>query len=117
MDFLDIFSLGVSYLYAVKIEKKFKQWSKREFGFENMPQHNHGKTMLSHRMKDISTRKANLKSASARPRKRRVMGSLRKTPESGVSSTNSSSTTPMNVTRNNHWWLSSKKNNRTWLII
>jgi hypothetical protein len=43
MDFLDISSLGVAYRYAVKIEQKFKQWSKWEFGFENMPQQKYGK--------------------------------------------------------------------------
>jgi len=43
MDFLDISSLGVAYLYAVKIEKKFKNRGKRGFKFGNMPQHNHGK--------------------------------------------------------------------------
>jgi hypothetical protein len=29
MDFLDIFSLGVVYQYAIKIEHKFKKWRKR----------------------------------------------------------------------------------------
>jgi hypothetical protein len=43
MDFLDISSLGAAYRYVVKKEQKFKQQSKQEFGFENMPQHNHGK--------------------------------------------------------------------------
>jgi hypothetical protein len=43
MDFLDISSMGVSYQYAIKIEQKFKQLSKREFRFINMPQHKHGK--------------------------------------------------------------------------
>jgi hypothetical protein len=41
MDFLSISSLGVS--YAVKIEQKFKQRSKREFRFENVPQQKNGK--------------------------------------------------------------------------
>ena len=35
MDFLDISSLGFSYRYVVKIEKKFKHQNKREFGFLN----------------------------------------------------------------------------------
>jgi hypothetical protein len=69
------------------------------------------KETLTHRMKDISTRKANLKRASPR-QERRVTRSLRKTPESGVSSTKSPGTTPMNVARNNHWWSSSKKKNQ-----
>jgi hypothetical protein len=43
MDLLDISSLGVSYRHAIKIEQKFKKESKREFGFENTPQQNHGK--------------------------------------------------------------------------
>jgi hypothetical protein len=43
MDFLDISSLGVAYRYAIKLEKKFKKQTKWEFGFENTPQHNHGK--------------------------------------------------------------------------
>jgi hypothetical protein len=43
MDFLKISSMGVSYRYAIKIEQKFKQQSKRGFGFENTPQQNHGK--------------------------------------------------------------------------
>jgi hypothetical protein len=112
MDFLDISSLGVAYRYVVKIEQKFKQWSKREFGFENMPQQKHGKGNPNSQNKGHIKRKANLKRSSPRHRKRRVMGSLRKTLESGVSSTKSPGTTPMNVTRNSHWWSSSKKKNQ-----
>jgi hypothetical protein len=64
-------------------------------------------------------RKANLKRASPKSRKRRVMGSLRKTLESGVSSTTSLGTTLMNVTQYNDWWLSSKTKIRTptWTLI
>jgi hypothetical protein len=43
MDLLYISLLGVSYRYAVKIEQKFKQRSKQEFGFENMPRKKYGK--------------------------------------------------------------------------
>jgi hypothetical protein len=43
MDFLGISSLVATYQYAVKIEQKFKKWSKWEFGFENVPQQKHGK--------------------------------------------------------------------------
>jgi hypothetical protein len=39
MEFIDIFSLGVAYRYAAKIEQKFKQ-KKRDFGFANQK---HGK--------------------------------------------------------------------------
>jgi hypothetical protein len=35
--FLDIFSLGVAYRYAAKIEQKLKQ-KKRDFGFANQKQ-------------------------------------------------------------------------------
>jgi hypothetical protein len=38
MDFLDISSLRVSHRYTVKIEQKFKQQSKQNLRFENMPQ-------------------------------------------------------------------------------
>ena len=37
MEFLDISSLGSAYRYAVKIEQKFKQRNKREFGSANLP--------------------------------------------------------------------------------
>ena len=37
MEFLDISSLGTAYLYAAKIEQKFKQ-KKRDFGFANQKQ-------------------------------------------------------------------------------
>ena len=37
MEFLDISSLGTAYLYAAKIEQKFKQ-KKRDFGFVNQKQ-------------------------------------------------------------------------------
>jgi hypothetical protein len=43
MDFLDIYSLGVAYRYAVKIEQKFKQqskWEKHQKGNSNS--HNEG---------------------------------------------------------------------------
>ena len=38
MDFLDISSLGFAYPYAVKIEEKFRQKNKRDFGPANPPQ-------------------------------------------------------------------------------
>jgi hypothetical protein len=77
MDFLDISSLGVAYRYAVKIEQKFKQWSKREFGFENTPQQKHGKGNPNSQ-NEGQKRKATSRK-SVQDRKRRVMGSLRKT--------------------------------------
>jgi hypothetical protein len=43
MDFLNISSLGVSYRYVVKIEKKFRHQNKWEFGSANLQQSNHGK--------------------------------------------------------------------------
>jgi hypothetical protein len=36
------------------------------------------------------------------------MGSQRRSPENGVSSTKSLGTTPINVAQNSHWWLRSK---------
>jgi hypothetical protein len=38
MEFLDILSLGAAYRYAVKIEQKFKQKNKQEFGSTNQKQ-------------------------------------------------------------------------------
>ena len=38
MDFQDISSLGAAYRYAIKIEQKFKQNNKQEFGFLNQLQ-------------------------------------------------------------------------------
>ena len=38
MEFLEILSLGAAYRYAVKIEQKFKQKNKREFGSTNQKQ-------------------------------------------------------------------------------
>jgi hypothetical protein len=75
MDFLDISSLGFAYRYVVKIEQKFKQWNKREFGSTN-PCNNKSmvKVALTHRTRDRE-RKANLKTTSPSHRKRRVMGS------------------------------------------
>ena len=35
MSFLEISSLGVAYRFVVKIEQKFNQKNKREFGFAN----------------------------------------------------------------------------------
>jgi hypothetical protein len=61
------------------------------------------KENLTHIMKD-KARKANLKIFSPRCRKIRVMGSLRKTSECGVSSTISLGTTLMNVSQYIHWW-------------
>jgi hypothetical protein len=84
----------------------------REFEFENTPQQKHGKGNSNSQNKGQSTRKANLKRVSPRHMQRRVTRSLRKTLESGVSSTKSLGTTLMNVARNNHWWSSSKKKNQ-----
>jgi hypothetical protein len=38
MDFLEISSLSVAYRYVVKIERKFKHWNKRDFGYANPQQ-------------------------------------------------------------------------------
>jgi hypothetical protein len=54
-----------------------------------------------------------LPKTSPRHRKRRVTGRQRRTPENGVSSTKSPSTTPMNVAQNSHWWPRSKTKSRT----
>jgi hypothetical protein len=43
MDFLDISSSGATYRCVVKIELKFKQQNKREFGSANPQQHKHDK--------------------------------------------------------------------------
>jgi hypothetical protein len=42
MEFLDIFSLGTAYRYAVKIEQKFKQ-KRRDFGSTNSSYPKQGK--------------------------------------------------------------------------
>jgi hypothetical protein len=70
------------------------------------------KETLTHIMKYISKNKSNLKISNPGCRQRRVTGSLRKTPKSGVSSTKSLGTTLINVTRNSHWWSSLKKKNQ-----
>jgi hypothetical protein len=57
----------------------------------------------------LTHRAVNLKKTSPSHRKRRVTGRRRRTLGSGVTSTKSLGTTPMNVARNNHWWSSSKK--------
>jgi hypothetical protein len=46
MDFLDISSLGVAYQYAIKIEKKFKNQNKQEFGSVNLQQPKYDKDNL-----------------------------------------------------------------------
>jgi hypothetical protein len=43
MDFFDIFLLGVTYRYAIKIDHKFKKHNKREFRSTNVQQQNYGK--------------------------------------------------------------------------
>jgi hypothetical protein len=75
-------------------------------------------SIVSERSMDRA-RKANLKRASPRCRKRRVTRSLRKTLESGVSSTTTLGTTLMNVAQYSHWWSSSKTKSRTptWTLI
>jgi hypothetical protein len=51
MEFLDIASLGIAYIYVVKIEQKFKQkW--REFGSENPSQPKQGKVIPTHTARD-----------------------------------------------------------------
>jgi hypothetical protein len=47
MEFLDISSLGAAYQYVVKIEEKFDQTNKWEFGFVNASQQNPRKGILS----------------------------------------------------------------------
>jgi SRSO17 transposase len=107
---LDRFSLGASYQYAVKIDHKFKQWSKKEFRFTNTPQKIMENATLTHKKKDKS-RIFNIKKINPINWLRGVVGSLRKTLKIGVSSTKSLGTIPINVTQNNHWWSSTKKNN------
>ena len=43
MEFLDISSLGVAYHYAVKIEQKFKQRNRLDFGSVNTSRQKVGK--------------------------------------------------------------------------
>jgi hypothetical protein len=43
MEFMDISLVGVAYRYVVKIEQKFKQQNKREFGSANLQQPKYGK--------------------------------------------------------------------------
>jgi hypothetical protein len=76
------------------------------------------KETITHRMKDIES-KVKLNRSSPRHRQIRVTRSLIKTLESGVSSTTTPRTTPMNVSRNSHWWPRSKKNNQNlnWSLI
>jgi hypothetical protein len=76
------------------------------------------KETLTHIIKD-KVRKSNLKRDNPICRKRRVMGSVRKTPESGVSSAISLGTTLMNVAQYIHYWSSSKTKRRTptWALI
>jgi len=47
MDFLDISSLGVAYIYVIKIEYKFKQQNKGGFGSANLQQPKYGKYNLN----------------------------------------------------------------------
>jgi hypothetical protein len=42
MEFLNISSLGATYLYALKIEQKYKQQNKQEFGSTNPMQQKNG---------------------------------------------------------------------------
>jgi hypothetical protein len=109
MDFLDISSLGVAYRDA-KLSINSSSRVSRSSGLKIRHNKIMAKATLTQRMKDRA-RKTNLKRASQRGRKRRVTRSLRKKPESGVSSTKSFGTTSMNVIRNSHWWSSSKKEN------
>jgi len=76
------------------------------------------KETLTHIMKG-KVRKDNLKRASPRCRQRRVTRSLRKTPESGVSSRTTLGTTLMNVAHYSHLWSRSKTKSRTptWTLI
>jgi hypothetical protein len=65
------------------------------------------KETLTNIMKDRE-RKEKLKRFSPRCRLRRAMEILRKTLESGVSSTTSLGTILMNVAQYSHWWSGSK---------
>jgi hypothetical protein len=95
MDFLNRSSLGFSYRYVVKIEhKRKKQVSGRSMEKET----------LTHIMK-YRERKSKLKRSTPLCMKIRVMGSIRNTLKSGVSSTTTLGTTLMNVPQYNHWWL------------
>jgi hypothetical protein len=97
IEFLDISSLGATYRYVVKIEKKFKQHNKWEYlSLKNHNNQSMVKETIIHRI-------SNLKTTSPSYRKRRATGRRRRTLGSGVTSTKYLGTTPMNVTRNNHW--------------
>jgi hypothetical protein len=98
MDFLEIFSLGVAYRYAVKIEHKF---NKQGSGLKIRHNRIMLKENLTHGTKD-KARKANLKRDNPRQMERRVMESLRKTLDCGVSSKTTPRTTRMNVAQNCH---------------
>ena len=103
MDFLDISSLGVPYLYVVKIEQKFKHQKNKSSGMQIYNNQRMTKMTLTN----------SLSKTSPSHRKRRITGRQRRTLENGAISTKSPGTTPMNVTQNNHWWLISKTRSRT----
>jgi hypothetical protein len=67
---------------------------------------------LNHRTMD-KERRSNLKTTNPSHKKGRVMGSRRRTLESGVISTKSLGTKLMNVARNNHCWMSLNKKSQT----
>jgi hypothetical protein len=71
MEFLDISSLGAAYRYVVKIEQKFKQQNKQEFGSANPQQPKYGKGIPN-------SQNNNLKTTSPSHRKIRVTGKMKK---------------------------------------
>jgi hypothetical protein len=93
-----------------KLSRNSSSGVRESSGFETHNNKSTTKKIITQRMKDTS-RKANLKIFSPRSMKTRVTRSLIKTLESGVSSTKSPRTTPMDVTQNIHWWSRSKKKN------
>jgi hypothetical protein len=61
MDFLNISSLGATFRYALKIEKKFRHQKKWEFGYENLQQPKHGKDDPNQQPLDNQSKRQNKK--------------------------------------------------------
>jgi hypothetical protein len=113
MEFPYISSLGVTYQYVVKIKKNFKQKNKRDFSSSNPSQHKHTKVVPNSHRKEYRKDVQHKKNTPSH-KEIRIIGSQRRTLESGASSKKSIGTTLINVAPNSHCLL--RQNPHIWML-
>jgi hypothetical protein len=108
--FMDIFSLGAAYRYAIKIEQKLNK-IRGNLGLENPHRKIQEREAPTHRTKDRG-KMGSIKKTSSGCKKIRMPKRKRKISRSSVTSIRSLGITILNAIQSSHWWPNLKPMNQ-----